>query len=193
MIPADCLVMDDSVISTDESGLTGEPEEMKKSRERDCFLLSSCLITEGTSCKAMVFGIGIHSQWGKIKSNLVTVDETIISLEKLKLSSSSKVKKSNSVEKQSEYTYGNLPPDYYKSLGNTEISKWDDGYTILNTDKWQVPMPRPPVCINNSPCKVCPNNDDSYPVQLSQWDNSRKVSNIEISKDWANKQVDPKT
>jgi len=129
----------------------------------------------------------------KIKSNLVTVDETIISLEKLKLSSSSKVKKSNSVEKQSEYTYGNLPPDYYKSLGNTEISKWDDGYTILNTDKWQVPMPRPPVCINNSPCKVCPNNDDSYPVQLSQWDNSRKVSNIEISKDWANKQVDPKT
>ena len=53
-------------------------------------------------------------------------------------------------------------------------------------------MPRPPVCINTSPCKVCPNTEDTYPVNLADWDNSRKVSNIEVSKEWANKQVDPK-
>ena len=63
---------------------------------------------------------------------------------------------------------------------------------MLNTNKWQVPMPRPPVCINTSPCKVCPDTDDTYPVKLAHWDNSRKVSNIEISKEWANTLVDPK-
>jgi hypothetical protein len=127
----------------------------------------------------------------KIKSKISTVDEIIVSLEKLKLSSKSK-KLKNKIEDQSEYSYGNLPPDFYNPLGNAEISKWDSGYTILNTDKWQVPMPRPPICINNSPCKVCPNNDETYPINLSEWNNSKKISNIEISKDWANKQTDPK-
>jgi hypothetical protein len=30
------------------------------------------LLTEGEDCKAMAIGIGLHSQWGKIKANLVT-------------------------------------------------------------------------------------------------------------------------
>jgi hypothetical protein len=38
----------------------------------DCFLLSSCLITEGEEVRAVVIGIGMHSQWGKIKANLVS-------------------------------------------------------------------------------------------------------------------------
>ena len=127
----------------------------------------------------------------KINSKLISNDEAITGLEKLKLSTKSKQKKSDNVS--GEYNYGNLPPDFYKPLGNSSLSKWEDGYTILNTDKWQVPMPRPPVCINTTPCKVCPSMDNTYPVQLGEWDNSRKISNIEISKDWANKQVDPKT
>jgi hypothetical protein len=129
----------------------------------------------------------------KINSKLLTVDDAITGLEKLKLSAKSKPRKSEGVVgEQSEYSFGNLPPDFYKPLANPALAKWDDGYTILNTDKWQVPMPRPPVCINTSPCKVCPNTEDTYPVNLGEWDSSRKVSNIEISKDWANKQVDPK-
>lgn len=53
-----------------ESSLTGEPDDLKKSLEKDCFLLSSCLITEGEECRALVIGIGMHSQWGKIKAGL---------------------------------------------------------------------------------------------------------------------------
>ena len=45
---------------------------MAKSKEKDCFLLSACTVTEGEECKAIVIGIGLHSQWGKIKANLVT-------------------------------------------------------------------------------------------------------------------------
>jgi len=55
--------------------LTGEPDDIKKTKDDDCFLLSSCLVTTidgGSNCKAVVIGIGIFSQWGKIKANLVT-------------------------------------------------------------------------------------------------------------------------
>ena len=87
--------------------------------------------------------------------------------------------------------FGNISSDLYKPLGNTEITKWDEGYNMLNTNKWQIPMNRPPVCINTTPCKVCPDTEDTYPLKLALWDNSRKISNTEISKDWANKQIDP--
>jgi P-type Ca2+ transporter type 2C len=72
MIPADCVIIDKHTVASNESSLTGEPDDIKKSGDGDCFLLSSCLITEGEDCKAIVIGIGVHSQWGKIKANLVT-------------------------------------------------------------------------------------------------------------------------
>jgi hypothetical protein len=53
-------------------------------------------------------------------------------------------------------------------------------------------MPRPPVCINTSPCKVCPDVVEGYPLNVKEWDNSRKISNININKNWANKQTDVK-
>lgn len=59
-------------VKCNESSLTGEPDDLKKTRDKDCFLLSSCLVTEGEECRALVIGIGLHSQWGKIKANLVT-------------------------------------------------------------------------------------------------------------------------
>jgi Ca2+-transporting ATPase len=60
------------LVLSNESTLTGEPDDLKKSKDKDCFLLSSCLITEGEEVRAMVIGIGRFSQWGKIKANLVT-------------------------------------------------------------------------------------------------------------------------
>jgi Ca2+-transporting ATPase len=72
MIPADSIILDKVTILANESSLTGEPDELKKHPDHDCFLLSSCLITEGEDCKALVIGIGTHSQWGKIKANLVS-------------------------------------------------------------------------------------------------------------------------
>jgi len=72
MIPADAILCDDSILLSNESSLTGEPDDLKKSMEKDCFLLSACLVTEASESKAIVIGIGMHSQWGKIKAHLVT-------------------------------------------------------------------------------------------------------------------------
>jgi P-type Ca2+ transporter type 2C len=73
-IPADCVIIDSSEVSSSESALTGEPIDLKKKLDGDCFLLSSCLITESKldKCKAVAIGTGMNSQWGKIKAELVT-------------------------------------------------------------------------------------------------------------------------
>jgi P-type Ca2+ transporter type 2C len=71
-VPADCVVCDNNVVLSNESALTGEPDDLKKSKNGDCFLISSCLITQGEECRAIVIGVGPFSQWGKIKANLVT-------------------------------------------------------------------------------------------------------------------------
>jgi P-type Ca2+ transporter type 2C len=71
-IPADCVVCDHNIVKANESALTGESDDLNKSKDKDCFLLSSCLITEGEEVHALVIGIGPNSQWGKIKSNLVS-------------------------------------------------------------------------------------------------------------------------
>ena len=39
-------MIDNSTVSCNESCLTGEAEDLKKCKAKDCFLLSSCLITE---------------------------------------------------------------------------------------------------------------------------------------------------
>jgi calcium-translocating P-type ATPase len=75
-IAADCIIVDPAVqIFSNEAALTGEPEDLKKALAKDPFLISSCLMTEGDDCKAIVIGIGEFSQWGKIKANLVTAAE----------------------------------------------------------------------------------------------------------------------
>ncbi len=72
MIPADSIICDNNTIMSNESALTGESDDLKKAKAKDCFLLSSCLITEGEEARALVIGIGPNSQWGKIKANLVS-------------------------------------------------------------------------------------------------------------------------
>ena len=71
-IPADAIVFDNNTVLSNESTLTGEPDDLKKSKHKDPFLLSSCLITEAEESHALVIGIGVRSQWGKIKANLVS-------------------------------------------------------------------------------------------------------------------------
>ena len=63
----------------------------------------------------------------------------------------------------------------FKPIGENIANDWSNDYTILNTDKWKVPMQRPPLCINTNPCKVCP-VDSNYPVNLRAWDESRVIS-----------------
>jgi Ca2+-transporting ATPase len=65
-------MIDSNVVKSNESSLTGEPDDLKKSKNGDPFLLSSCLITEGEEVRALAVGIGLFSQWGKIKANLAS-------------------------------------------------------------------------------------------------------------------------
>ncbi|CAK9251023.1 unnamed protein product [Sphagnum jensenii] len=72
MVPADCVLLSNSTVMCNESALTGESDDVPKSAELDPFLLSSCLVTEcDGDVRAIVIGVGIHSQWGKIKASLV--------------------------------------------------------------------------------------------------------------------------
>lgn len=71
VIPADCVICDHSHLLSNESSLTGESDDVKKSKKTDPFLLSACLITECEQTHALVIGIGAFSQWGKIRAGLV--------------------------------------------------------------------------------------------------------------------------
>jgi hypothetical protein len=191
------------VVGNQMSNLQNKIKELEsKSNDGHLMKYMNFLITDLLE-RGILDNNDIENIKGKINNKLLTEDEAIVGLEKLKLSGKSKQNKPDTNENNQpaysfnnlpqEYSFGTLPPEMYKPLGNSDLNKWDEeGYTMLNTDKWQLPMARPPVCINTSPCKVCPDTNNTYPVPLAQWDNSRKVSNIEISKEWANTLVDPK-
>jgi len=136
--------------------------------------------------------IDIENLNSKLDNHIMTIEEAISKLENLKLHSKPKAKL-NKAKKESDYN--ELPSDFYDPLGDPQLSKWDTAFHMLNTNKWQVPMPRPPVCINTSPCKVCPEVDStgSNSLRLTDWDNSRKVMNLTVNKDWANDQMDVNT
>ena len=64
------MLCDDTLVKCNESALTGEPEDISKTKAGDCFLKSSCLITEGERCRALVTNVGVHATWGGIKATL---------------------------------------------------------------------------------------------------------------------------
>ncbi len=123
----------------------------------------------------------------KLRSKLLSMDEVIARLETLKKEGKSKVRVQDGKVKH-DREYSELPSDFYTPIGNQVPTDWTSEYTILNTNKWQVPMARPPVCINTQPCKVCPSDSSNYPVNLKQWDDSRYVTGGSINKKWADDQ-----
>ena len=87
-----------------------------------------------------------------------------------------------------DFRYNELPTNMFVPIGDKVANEWaiDNEYTILNTSQWQVPMPRPPVCINTQPCKVCPTEESAYgPLPLKNWDSARKLSDTKINQGWA--------
>jgi hypothetical protein len=53
--------------------------------------------------------------------------------------------------------YTELPYEMHQPLGSyNNINQWGNIYTHLNTDKWTVPMRKPPQCIQESKCQPCP-------------------------------------
>jgi hypothetical protein len=122
----------------------------------------------------------------KIESKLLSIDEVIASLERLKATSKAKPKS----DSKTDHKFDELPSEFYSPMGGDIANKWDNNYTLLDTNRWQVPMPRPPVCINTAPCKVCPTESGYFPVVTTkEWDQSRKVTDTKINKDWANAQM----
>ncbi len=104
-----------------------------------------------------------------------------------------------------EMKYSDINKQLYEPLGsnNENFNKtwkngWtkDGGYVYLNTDKWQVPTKRPPICLTNSKCNVCPSNTSGYPVDLMNWHEANDIktgSNIQLeySKKKLNKYLTP--
>lgn len=124
----------------------------------------------------------------KLQSKLLSMEEIIDSLEIIKREGKSKVRTVNN-KINNDNIYNELPSDFYTPVGNKIANEWDNDYTLLNTNKWQVPMARPPLCINTTPCKVCPSDSSSQHVNLKEWDDSRKVTDIAINKKWAQDQA----
>ena len=70
-VPADGLLFSGSDVTTNESAVTGESEDVKKSpgHDSDRFLISGSTLSSGTA-KALVIATGANSRWGKVKSKL---------------------------------------------------------------------------------------------------------------------------
>ena len=112
----------------------------------------------------------------KINLKLLTLEEVITSLESLK----SNTQDSRSIN---DNKYNELPLEYYRPLGGEISNDWNTQDHILNTDKWSVPMPRPPVCINSAPCKVCP-SDPINQLNLKDWNHNARFTNTYLNKKW---------
>lgn len=116
----------------------------------------------------------------KLNSKLLTLDEAITSLEKVKEKGIVKDKSVNS-----DFVYNELPTEFYAPLGKRIVSDWENEYNLLDTTNWQVPMQRPPVCISNEKCKICPKETSPGTSLLKDWDSSRKITDFNINKKWA--------
>lgn len=160
-------------------------DRMNESRHavRYMNMLASTLRKKGIIDKTDVANLN-----AKLESKLLTRGEIIESLEKLVREGKPRTNVAGK-KVMNSMKYSERPGKSYEPIGKG-VSKWSNEYTILSTDKWTVPMTRPPVCISNTKCKVCPSATDGYPVGLKDWDSSRKVTNMKINKKWAKDMMD---
>jgi hypothetical protein len=124
----------------------------------------------------------------EIKDPLVPVTEPVQKIEP-------EVKKP--VEEVNEMKYTEFDQQMHKPLGeydNTVTNKFEYGYAYLNTDKWTVPMKRPPVCIPpENPCPICPVMTSGYPINLKEFNSALRITpvdniNIKYIKEVLNKE-----
>ncbi|KAG7402361.1 Calcium-transporting ATPase 10, plasma membrane-type [Phytophthora boehmeriae] len=81
-VPTDAVLIHGSDLKCNESSLTGEPDDVNKTAQKDPFLLSSCLVASGRG-ECLVIAVGAESRWGKIKSKLVREQKATPLMEKL--------------------------------------------------------------------------------------------------------------
>ena len=68
---------------------------------------------------------------------------------------------------------------------------FEEGYSILPPSKWYPVPPHPPVCVTEKQCPVCPVMTSGAPVDLKEWNDSRRITpgdviNIDYAKDKMN-------
>lgn len=139
------------------------------------------------SSKGLLSNADIENIKLKRASNLLTLEEIIMSLETLKKDGKLNTTKVDGVVKN-DFVYNELPSDFFNPIGDKIANEWANDYTILNTDKWRVPMPTPPVCVNTMPCKVCPSDSTSNSLPLKNWDDARMITANKINQSWAKDQ-----
>lgn len=81
-VPADAVMIRGQDLKCNESSLTGEPDDVKKTDKADPFLLSSCLVASGRA-ECLVIAVGAECRWGKIKSKLIREQKATPLMEKL--------------------------------------------------------------------------------------------------------------
>jgi hypothetical protein len=112
--------------------------------------------------KKIITQIDVNNIKVKLNSKLFSLSDVINSLEILDANTNDSNKKDYNIKNE-------LPTDFYSPIGDKVSNNWSKDYSILDTSKWTVPMPRPPVCINSQPCKVCPSSE-TIGMNLLEWD-----------------------
>ena len=165
---------------TPQTQQTHQPQQPPLSENQVVTNYYNSLITE-LSDNGILDSSDVSNINSKLQTKLLTIYNVIQSLEQLK--------KSGIPKSKNDMKYNELPNDFYSPIGDKIANEWDNSYTILNTNKWQVPIVRPPLCINNNPCKVCPSDVVPYGTNLGSWDDSRVVSNTVLNKKWTSAQT----
>lgn len=67
--------------------------------------------------------------------------------------------------------------DYHHiPIGDTyQKSDFEYGYSFLPPEKWYPTPPFPPVCVSEKRCPVCPTYTTGTPVDVKEWNSSRKI------------------
>lgn len=81
LLPADGIIVQSNDLKIDESSLTGESDQVKKSVDHDPIVLSGTHIMEGSG-KVVVTAVGINSQAGIIFALLGAVEDQAVKEEK---------------------------------------------------------------------------------------------------------------
>ena len=74
--------------------------------------------------------------------------------------------------------YSQLSIDQMEKLGeydNTFTNNWQNDYILLNTDKWRPPINNQYKVKCEKTCPVCPSLTKGYPVNVREFNNSKKI------------------
>jgi len=82
--------------------------------------------------------------------------------------------------------------DYFiMPISAEDEGSFEEGYSMLPPSKWYPVPPHPPVCVTEKKCPVCPVMTSGAPVDLKEWNDSRRITpgdvvNTDYAKDKMN-------